>query len=386
MELKVLTELEDVEALEAKCRKLLLHPCNKGIHQTYDWFRAGCRTFHEDDELHVLLVLDQSGELTCVAPLVITWKTYRGIKVRTIGFVQNEQSPANDFIFSPGSEEICLTLILEYLISFKRWEFIDLQMVYIEGMTGRFVKRFLVERGLTHGTQRNRQSPYIPIDRGWADFWLTKSKKFKKSIRNKLNRAGKQDGLVIEKIPVTDGSAPALSEMISISQNSWKQKAGTDLSAKEEVVNFYKRICDVWGPRGFIHVWFLRVYEKAVAFEFHIEYENTIYPIRADYDENYRDISPGSILEYEIIKSIFLEKKISEYNSCGHTYDYLLNWTDQVRDYRNIEIFKKSLKMILLHKVEYQVLVSLRKMKFYGFLKKIFIPLIRKTEQGEEHE
>lgn len=368
--MKVITKPEDVEAIQAEWLKLLQHPCNKGIHQSYDWFWAGCQAFHRDDDLHVLLVLDESGKLACVAPLVITSSTYRGIGVRAIGFVRNEQSPANNFIFSPRSEEISLTLILEHLITFEHWELIDLQMVNIEELTGRFVRKFLMERGLAHGTQLNRQSPYILIDRGWEDFWKNKSKKFRKSMRHKLNRATKQDGLVVEKILVTDGDAPALATMRTISGNSWKRKAGTDLSASEESLNFYKKVCDTWGPRGFIHVWLLRIHEQAVAFEFHIEYESTVYPLRADYDENYKEISPGSILEYEIIKSIFLEKKIIEYNSCGHTYDYLMNWTKQVRNYRGIEIFKKSLKMILLHAFEYQVLVFLRKMKFYDFLKK----------------
>ena len=361
--MKVITKPEDVEAIEAEWLKLLQHPGNKGIHQSFDWFWAGCQTFHRNDGLRVLLVLDDRGKLTGVAPLVMTSSTYRGIRVRTIGFVRNEQSPANDFIFSPRSEEMCLNLILEYLITFEHWELVELQMVNIDELTGRFVQRFLTERGLAHGIQLNRQSPYIPVDSGWDGFWTSKSKKFRKAMRHKLNRAERQDGLAIEKILVTDGSAPPLAEMISISRNSWKRKAGTDLSASEEMVNFYKRICDRWGPRGFIHVWLLKVHRKPVAFEFHIEYENTVYPIRADYDESYKEISPGSILEYEIIKSIFLGNKIIEYNTCGHTYNYLMNWTKQVRDYRSIEIFKKSSKMILLHAFEYKAMVLIRKIR-----------------------
>lgn len=382
VKLTTITNIEDLGAIETDWLKLLEHPGNKGIHQSCDWFKISCRAFHPNDELHVLLVYDEEGSLACIAPLVITWRTYRGIRVRTIGFARNEQSPANDFIFTPGSEESCLALILEYLTTFKRWEFIELQMVDVNNPTGELIHNFLGRKGLPWGVQLNRQSPYIPIDKTWDDYWNSRSKRFRKAMRNKLNRAGRQDGLVIEKRAINNGSGEALAEMIEISRNSWKREAGTDLAAREDRVNFYKLICDEWGPKGLIHLWLLKVDSKAAAFEFHIEYEDIVYPVRADYDERCRDISPGSVLEYEIIKNIFLESRLKEYNSCGHTYEYLMNWTDLARDYRDIQVFKRSPKMMLLHAFEYRLLVMLRKMKSYERLKKIYHRLASGTASG----
>ena len=86
----------------------------------------------------------------------------------------------------------------------------------------------------------------------------------------------------------------------------------------------------------------------------------------------YKDLSPGSVLEYHIISRLFLEKNIHEYHSCGHTYDYLLNWTDKTRDYINYEIFKDSFYMHLQYLFEYKLLMKLRKIPCYEKVKKIF--------------
>ena len=365
VELKVITKPEGLQAIQEGWLELLTHPGNSGIHQSFDWFWAGYQAFHLDDQLYVLVLKGDNGSVIGVAPLVITYRKYRGVRVRRIGFARNEQSPANDFILSPGLEDNCLDLILDHLCLFLHWEFIDLQKLNADKPIGRYLQNSLGDGNYRFGIQPNIQSPYISIDKTWEDFWNSRSKKFKKAMRNKLNRAQKSQDLVIEKIPVTSGKTPELEDILSISSNSWKRQIGTDLATREDNWEFYKQISNLYGPKGFPFIWLLRIGRVGAAFEFHLEYNGVIYPIRADYDETYKDISPGSILEYEIIKRHFCEKRFAEYNSCGATYEYLLNWADELRSYHNVEIFARNPKMNLLFALEYKVLRWMRRTAFY---------------------
>jgi CelD/BcsL family acetyltransferase involved in cellulose biosynthesis len=371
MELKIITNTVDLKSIEAGWCNLLRDSDNGRIHQSYDWFWAGYQTFHQNDQLYVLTLIDVKGNLCGVAPLVITSGVYRGIKVKKIGFVINDQNPACEFILSEGLEEACLKIFLEHLASFKEWEFVDLRKVDIERPTGILLQKLLTESGQAFGTKDNIESPYFTIDTGWEEFWKNRSQKFRKAMRNKLNRAKKHEGLVVEKIPVRSGNAPELADMLRISTNSWKKTIGNDLSTKKYNWEFYKKICDLFGPEGVVCIWFLKLNGVAVAFEFHLQYNKIVYPIRADFDEGYKDISPGSILEYEIIQSLFSDRDVLEYNSCGHTYDYLMNWTDKTRKHQNFEIFDKSFKMAMLYNFEYNILVMLRGTKLYSFITKM---------------
>lgn len=369
MELKIIADMAGLDLIKEDWGKLLQYPCNRGIHQRFDWFCLSCQLFHENDKIYVLVLTDTKNIICAIAPLVVYSGIYRGIKVEKIGFVRNPQNPANDFLFSPGSEYESIRSIVEHLRTFTLWEMIDLQQVYMNSLTGINLRRVLGENGWAFGTKSNRQSPYICIDLDWETFWKTRSQRFKKAMRHKINRAQKNGGMVIEKIPLKSGDAPELEVMGRISRNSWKFMKGTDLASSSANLNFYKQICDLWGPEGYVFAWFLKVDEMPLAFEFHIEYEGTVYPIRADYDENFKSLSPGSLLEYEIMQSIFLNSKHREYHSCGHSYEYLLNWTDKIKDHQNFEIFKLNIKMFILYWFEYRAMVILRKLGFVRLYK-----------------
>lgn len=371
MELRVITKPDELYLLQKKWLDLLQRASNKCVYLAYEWCWASFEAFHQNDQLYVLTVVDDQERLYGIAPLVITSGNYRGIKIEKIGFMKNDQNPENDFILSAGFEAVCIKAFLDHLVTFSEWEFVDLQKVRVEGHTGNCLQKLLLENGYKFGSKYNIQSPYFLIDREWDDFWKSRSQRFKKAMRNKINRARNHENLVIDKIPVNSAITPELEDILKISANSWKHEVGNDLLTRENNWTFYKKICGLMGPEGFVYIWLLRLGDVPVAFEFYVQYNGVVYPIRADYDKNYKDISPGSILEYEIIKSLFTDKKVSEYNSCGHTYDYLMNWTDTTRKHRNYEIFGNNPKMSLLYYFEYKLLYFLKKTKLYSLIRKL---------------
>jgi len=372
MKLNILTRTTDLEAIEPGWGNLLRQPGNNKIQHRFDWFMAGYRSFHSRDQLYVLTVMDGGGNLSGVAPFVITTGAYRGLKVKKIGFAKNDQNPANDFILAEGKEEDCLKLFLDHLTCFLEWELVDLQKLNEAG-TGHILRKMLSERGHSFGTKENIQSPYIRTVMGWEDFWESKSPRFRKAMRNKINRAMKHENLTIERIAVTSAGAPELEDMLRVSANSWKHEIGNDLLTREDNWKFYKEICDVIGPKGLIYIWLLRLDGIPVAFEFHVQYNNVVYPIRADYDKYHKNISPGSILEHGILKELFSANDVLEYNTCGHTYEYLMNWTNITRKHVNFEAFKKSIKMMMLYNLEYRILAWFRHTYLYRYFKRAMI-------------
>lgn len=360
MNLAILTSIAEVMSIANDWTSLLTRLCTNKIHHDYDWFVAGYNVFHQGDQLYVMTVRDDQENLIGIAPLVITTGLFRWVNVRKVGFVKNDQSPANDFILAAGKEDACLKIFLDHLTTFSSWEIINLCKMNIAELSWRVLKKLIEERGVAYGIKQNIQSPYIKTDMEWNDFWNKKSINFRKSIRNKSNKANKYDCLVIDKIHVANDQASVLSEILQISANSWKHEIGNDLATREDNWRFYKEICNRFGKLGLVHVWLLKFGTVPASFEFHIQYNDVVYPLRADYDSRFKNISPGSLLEYEIIKRIFNDNTISEYNSCGHTYHYLLNWTGTTRIHENIQIFSSKLKIYLLYFIEYRLLAVIR--------------------------
>ena len=368
MKLSILKSVADLEAIAQEWMALLQATANNVLHLSHRWFFLSYKTFHSNDRLYVIVLRGDDGNLNGIAPLVIVNERYRWMKVRKICFARNQQNPSNDFIFRKGFELQCLKAVLDHLCGFALWQIIDLQMTNANEATAAAIKEYLDAKRMPYGLRDNRLSPYIKIDGDWNGFWARRSKKFKKSIRNKINKAN-HVGYSVEKIRFDRHDPDALADMLRISAASWKRDIGTDLLTKKDNWSFYRELCAAYGCAGYITLYFLNVQKMRAAFEFHIEYRNIVYPIRADYDRMHEKLSPGSILEYEIIKSAFERGDIKEYNSCGHTYKYLMNWTETARPYINIEIFNRHSSAMLLYLFEFALLPRLREHRLYAVIK-----------------
>jgi CelD/BcsL family acetyltransferase involved in cellulose biosynthesis len=366
MKLSVLKTADAVEAIEREWAALLLASGDNVLHLSHRWFLLGFKTFHAQDRLHVIVVRGEDGELNGIVPLVVVKERFRWMKVRMICFARNQQNPSNDFIFRKGFELQCLKAVLDHLCGFALWQIIDLQMT--NKATAAAIKEYLDAKRIPYKLRDNRRSPYIQIDGDWNGYWARRSNKFKKSIRNKINKANNV-GYSVEKIRFDRNEPDALADMLRISAASWKRDIGTDLLTKKDNWSFYKELCAVYGCAGYISLYFLNVQGMRAAFEFHIEDRNIVYPIRADYDRVHEKLSPGSILEYEIIKSTFERGDIKEYNSCGHTYKYLMNWTKADRPFINIEIFNLHSSAMLLYLFEFWLFPKLRGHRLFDVIK-----------------
>ena len=368
MKIEIFKNINDLESVKADWIELLQKSQDPRMFNGYEWFKLSLEIFHHGDSVHVVGVRSGDNELVCLAPLVIIKERYRNFTVSKISFVANNQNPSNDFIYLEQCKKECLDVVFGYLEKNLDWDLVGLSMINANGCTGFYIQDRYGTSGHKFGIKKNRVSPYINLTQDWDEYWSSRSVKFKKSMRNKVNKINKVT-FSVEKIKLTGVDQDALDAMLKISSNSWKSSIGTDLLTRVDNWSFYKKASSVYGNSGNISLYFLIIDGSRAAFEFHFEDGRVAYPVRADYDQNFEKFSPGSILEYEIIKRLFSEKYFDEYNSCGHTYQYLLNWTESTREFVNFEIFGKALKSYVIYVVEYVVLPVLRESKIFMYIK-----------------
>ena len=363
MKVNVITTLRELDSLKESWNGLLNNSNNNVVHLTHEWIMSWWESFQQSNDLHIVIISDTDNKIVAIAPLMVTDCSYRGIHINKICFLANGHSPSIDFIIRKDSLAEGIQAILHYLERFSEWEMIELQKLYAAGNTFTFIVSNLEESKYPYGFKDDIESPLIVIDSDWESFLQKRSPKFRKVLRNKINRANKKGDLSIERVSITGSREPVLREMLEVSRNSWKRQIGTGLTGNQNSNAFYMKLCDRLGPQGIVTLWLLRKGTKAIAFEFHLNYNNVAYPIRADYDESFQSLSPGSVLEFNILKTLFDEAKVKEYNSCGCPYDYLLRWTDNTIKHVKFEIFSKDFRSYGLHALEYNILPLLRKLK-----------------------
>jgi len=363
MKIQVIKTIREFELLRDSWNRLLHESDRSVVYLTYEWFLSWWKSFGQDNQLHMVTVVDDSGDMTAIAPLMLSNSMYRNIPVRKLSFLANEHSPSVDFIIKRHCEAEAIEIIILYLETYLEWSMVELQKLDSSSDTFVFLTNYLNRSDRLSGLKDNIESPFIVIDSDWDKFLNKRSLKFRKVLRNKINRVNKSGDLSIERVLITGGSHSAIEKMFQVSGRSWKKKIGTDLLYNQKSQMFYKNIADHLGPQGIVSLWFLKKGDNPIAFEFHLNYNKTVYPIRADYDESFKELSPGSFLEYKILETVFKDGDITEYNSCGHTYGYLLNWTQDTRKHIDIELFSKTLRPYTLYALEYKLIPFLRRLR-----------------------
>jgi CelD/BcsL family acetyltransferase involved in cellulose biosynthesis len=359
MQINVIDNFQDFLNLENSWNRLFEKSSENRVYLTFDWFRCWWEAFGGDKKLFILTVTDNDG-IALIAPLCITEGKIRGFKIRKLSSIASGISPSWDFIGDLFNGAPIGPLVDNIFSQKDSWDVVEFQKIGKSSITYDLLSKILKKRD--YGITESIKSPRIEINGTWDDFLSKRSLRFRKALRNKINRAEKSGDINIVKVNKKEDLKQALQDIFLISSRSWKETERTSITSSVEDETFYRKATDLMGNKEWVEIWTLKKGDVPIAFEYHIKYKDIVYPIRADYDETYRDLSPGSVLEYTILKDIFTSKTQKVYDSCGHTYQYLLNWSTELNEYYNFYVFNPNIKSHFLYELEFRLIPFLRKM------------------------
>jgi len=331
-----ITTGDQCRAIKAAWNKLFAENEKCSVFLSYEWFECCHRSYNAGKDLLILLVKDRN-EMIGLAPLWEYQSSIRAVSVRKVGFITVPDTPFVDFVIKRGREKEVLNAVLQHLYIRRRknWDVLTFDRWPVESLNYKVLRDLLLEKGKRYFVVSTSVSPYIPIQEKWEVFWESCSMRFRKTRRNIINRINKLGKVEIECI-AQDGTGAAYRDIVSVSERSWKQKEGIAISSRGEVKDFFQALTDLGGQKGWLLVWLLKVNGIPIAMEYDLTWGGRVYALRADFDEAYNEYSPGTYLEYQIVKALF-EEGYLEYNTGPGLNAYKLRWTKHVRE--NITLY-----------------------------------------------
>ncbi|HYA43301.1 MAG TPA: GNAT family N-acetyltransferase, partial [Syntrophobacteraceae bacterium] len=197
--------------------------------------------------------------------------------------------------------------------------------------------------------RESMRSPYIRTDSDWDAFLKSTDVKFRKQLRNKKNKLSKAGKVTIEEH--TTHSPAVLEEVFSVSAKSWKHREGTSMVSTPERRRFFERLSSVASREGWLSIWLLRLDGRPIALEYHLKHQGRTHGMRGDFDEAYREVSPGSVLEAHIIEHCFTHE-LKEYDFCGLDYRYKTKWTDLVHPTVNLLVYNENFRSLSIYAMQ----------------------------------
>lgn len=315
------------------------------VFATHEWFQCWWEAFGAEGRM-VVPCLWREGRLIGAAAMQLGRCWYRGLPVRKLSFLANGVTGSAGFLIAPDCPGTLDVLMSELCAAPRSWDMMELRRINQQSLTWQRLTGPQGARPWRSVVRPDNQAPIISIEGTWEEFVSGRSKSFRKIIRRRLGGIDKCTPSV-RTVCLTgrEEILAALPDMFGISRRSWKAGRGRALTDSPSVMDFYRRLSDRLGGRGWVQLWLLLVGSTPVAFEYHLCYGGSVCPIRADFDERFARLSPGAHLEYEILRHLFEDpaRNVREYNTCADDYAYERKWTDVVRSYGTARIFPKNL-------------------------------------------
>lgn len=350
LRIDMIDSLEDFHALAGAWGDLVARCTRPSIFLTHEWYECWWAAFGARHRPAVLCAWE-GDVLVGAAAMAKDTVQFRGMPVRRLAYPVNGVTGEAGFLITPDRRDV-FDALLAYMARKLRWDLLELRRMPCHWPLLPWLLEGAARLGLKLATRADNQVPIIPIAGDWDRFLDGRSKSFRKTIRRRLGRIEEHSEPVrVVRLRGPEEITAALPTMFEISSHSWKAELHQALSDQPRAREFYRLLSRRLGALGRVGLWFVYIGGAPAAFEYHLRFAGITYPIRADFDLRFADLSPGAHLEYEVLRELHQDPahEITEYNTCADGYAYERKWTDEVRPQCRAWLFKPTLYGRLLH-------------------------------------
>lgn len=324
---------------------------------THEWFSCWLDAFHNSGKLMILALFD-GDELVGVAPLQIVRSTYRGIPSRQLRFLLNRHGPRCCFLLREGYEA-GVQVLFDEALRLPDWDLLMWDRIPHGSYLHTFCSDLKESGRQSFLFRESLQSPCLTISGPWETFFQARSRNFKRSLRKKEDGLSALGTVTIDHITDSPAALAIMPGLFAIGEKSWKTRHLRAIGSRPDSRRFYTLLAERLGQLGELSIWVMRIDGRPAAFEFHIVRGRKVQALRAEFDEAFRALGVGSVLDKSIVRELFL-RGFERYEMGGDPDFYKLRWTNDIAHHSEIVFFGKSPAGVLLRMIENRLVPPLK--------------------------
>jgi CelD/BcsL family acetyltransferase involved in cellulose biosynthesis len=157
---------------------------------------------------------------------------------------------------------------------------------------------------------------------GQLEDWVKQSNSsWKKRLRRYRRKMEKDHEAAFEIVRAPGQLEVELAEGFALEAGGWKGEAGSAIVSQPETEAFYRAVASAFHERGELRLSRIALDGIAVAFSFCIEHRGRLYSLKAGYDESFRKLVPGLVMQLSIVEACF-ERDIEAYELLGEQTEW----------------------------------------------------------------
>ncbi len=296
----------------------------------HEWFDAAWAWRKEGSSLFVLLAWE-GNEPVGILPLMRVREKGSFPALRSLEFLAVPDTQFCDLIAVPEDRSrVAGAFCAELHKRRKEWDRLVLRYLDGTGAVLNEVRAGLAARQYACDVKTQGPNLFVKLEPSWDAYYSTRSRSLKKANNLAANRLKKTGEITVQWInPENSGETAihgALEQVIDISRRSWKQETGNSLD-QPGPRGFIQTLTAHAARRGWLSVWLLSVDGKPLAMEYQLLDAGNVYALRADFDAECEEISPGSHLMRTLLETLFGRNLRRYYMGPGNNA-YKTRWTE----------------------------------------------------------
>jgi CelD/BcsL family acetyltransferase involved in cellulose biosynthesis len=313
-----------IDALQGEWQTLIERLPRRRHFHFPDWYRAYLEGYaSHDGELHLFAAYD-GATLVAILPLRYARERLFGLPLRHYSLVANDYIELADIVCDPAvAIDDVFAALTDYLGTNRAlaWDMISFRHVLEESPilaadTAVFWRTCL---------RPHRGCYYHTLEQPYEAYFRSLSKNTRSSLkraRNKLSEAGGGTYLSTR----DPAELPAYyEEFLEVEASGWKgaHGEGTAIKLNPPMDRFYRSLIESFGRTGRCEIQLLRLGQVAIAAQFTLLSDNTLYSLKISYREDHARLAPGHMLN---------ELMLMHYSGCTKDIRYINLMTDPPSD------------------------------------------------------
>jgi CelD/BcsL family acetyltransferase involved in cellulose biosynthesis len=334
--------LEQFDALEHDWERLFrLRGAQASL--SFEWSRALLCNHLASSRDWFVTVLRQDGAVVGLVPMMYARGRVLGVPVVTLQPIQ-ELYRTHGGILLDATDASLITAWLKSLDSSpQRWDLLRVSgLLEDDPLIRTFLSGVL---GDAHPRRIRFEQPafYLPLPSTFQEYLATRSGKF----RNYLKRAAKKlesAGVVtFTRLRHIGDFQAQYEELLAIERSSWKHGHGTAISAIAHQSAFYRDLARAALERGRLHLTFLRVDDRPVAYNLGLISNGCYSYLKTSYLESMRSLGVATVGRARLIEQLIVEGA-NGFDFPGEPYEWEQQWTKDMRWHRSLLVFNSTPK------------------------------------------
>ncbi|TLY16730.1 MAG: GNAT family N-acetyltransferase [Nitrospirae bacterium] len=298
-----------------------------GIFIGHGWFKNFWRSFGASGNL-VLIVLKQDGVIRAIFPCCLKPNDDDSKLRSNIASLCNAHTPYYDFIIDPEIRQIALSYFRQVLRHIFPESKVVLDYLPAGGPNTDLLAHELWRNWSPVHISRSQWAPWMEVTGDWERLCCSLPSRLRNTLRRCWKKAEGKGRLRFEVFRDCDNVDTILKEFFNIEFRGWKGAQGTAIMCQDEVISFYRRLA-YWANEGMHLLMFaLRLDEVLIAAQLCLRFGGTVFLLKTAYDESYRTLSPGTLLQHEVLKYLFGVPEVRNYNFLGACDRWKMEWTN----------------------------------------------------------